>query len=71
MALKRTLMVLELILFFLPSSGQRGDADWSSDNAEDSDSRGEADCSLQTVWGDALSSPQVELEKLPQMYFKI
>lgn len=52
-------------LFFLPSSGQRGDAVWSSDNAEDGDSRGEADCSLQTVWGDPLSSPQVELEKLP------
>lgn len=57
--------MVELILFSLPSSGQRGDAVWSSDDAEDGDSRGEADCSLQTVWGDPLSSPQVELEKRP------
>lgn len=65
MALKWTLTRVKLILFLLSSTGQRGDAVWSSDNAEDGDSRGEADCSLQTVWGDPLSSPQVELEKLP------
>lgn len=34
--------------------GQRRDAVWSPDNTQDSYCRGEADCPLQTVWGETV-----------------